>query len=248
MKALILAAGYGTRLYPITKYYPKPLLSISGKPVIEYILDKLNNLDMIDEILLVTNNKFIGKFRDWNKHISSLKPIILINDRTRTYPTRLGALGDINFVIKKLGLKDNLMVIGGDNLFDEDLNGFTSFIKKHRANSVVGVYDVKSKSRAKQYGVVSIDRKKRIIDFEEKPLKPKSSLAAMCLYYFPKHKLFLFKEYLKAKGKDHDAAGSFIGWLHKKDRVLAFVFRGHWYDIGGHEFYEKAQQVFRIKK
>ena len=171
MKALILAAGYGTRLYPITKFFPKPLLLVKGRAIIDYILDKLNELDELDKILVVTNEKFIGKLKQWKKQASTHKQIRLVNDLTRRYETRLGALGDINFVVKKIRLKEDLIVIGGDNLFSEGLKGFLSFIKKHKANVVVGVYDIKSRSKSNQYGVVSIDKGGRIVDFEEKPLR-----------------------------------------------------------------------------
>lgn len=244
MHALILAGGYGRRLYPITKAFPKPLLLVNKRPIIDYIVEKLEKIDQVDKILVVTNNKFISLFRRWGEQVKSRKPIEIINDRTKTLETRLGALGDINFVIKKKHLKDDLLIIGGDNLFDQDLNRMIAYRKKHRTSAIVGVFDIRKKSKANQYGVVAVNKADQIIHFEEKPKSPKSSLVAMCLYYFPKEKISLFKEYMHVKGKDHDAAGSFISWLHKKSKVFAFVFRGRWYDIGGHDFYREAQKVF----
>lgn len=244
MKALILAAGYGRRLYPITRDYPKPLLLIRERPIIDYIVDKLDKIKEIDDILVVTNDKFIQRFKQWKRQKKNTKRIKLINDLTRTYETRLGALGDIDLTIKKTRLKDDLLVIGGDNLFDEELGSFISCIGKNGTSVVVGVYDIKDREKANHYGVVDIDRDKRIIGFEEKPAKPKTSLVAMCLYYFPEGKLSLLDEYLSSKDKDHDASGSFINWLYKKEKVFAFEFKGRWFDIGQHYFYEQAGKVF----
>ncbi len=245
MKALILAAGYGRRLYPITKEYPKPLLMVDSRPIIDYIINKLERLQEIDSIWVITNNKFFSQFIKWEEQINCKKPINLINDQTSTYETRLGALGDINFAIKTKNLKDDLLIIGGDNLFDENLDSFISSIEKNNPYTIVGVYDIKDKTKAIHYGVVSIDEHRRIIDFQEKPAKPKSSLIAMCLYYFPKKKLSLLSEYLTSKDKDQDAAGNFINWLYKKEEVLAFIFKGHWYDIGQHDSYKEAEGIFK---
>lgn len=239
-----MAAGYGRRLYPITKDYPKPLLSVGGHPIIDYIVDKLNKTKKINRIIVVTNDKFISYFRHWKRKTSCKKQIKLINDLTRSYEDRLGALGDIDFVIRKERLKEDLIIIGGDNLFDEGLEGFFSYVGKNRLYTIVGVYHIKDKSKANRYGVVSINKKKRIIDFEEKPSKPKSSLIAMCLYYFPKDKLSLLREYLNTKCGDHDAAGSFINWLYRKEKTLAYIFRGRWYDIGQYDLYKEAAKFF----
>ncbi len=244
MKALILAAGYARRLYPITKEYPKPLLLVGGCHLIDYIVEKLEKIKKIDEILLVTNKKFFSQFMQWKKKIKCSKAVKLINDSTETYRTRLGAIGDINFVIKKKDLKDDLLVIGGDNLFDADLGEFISYASKNGPYASVGLYDIKEKAKASHYGVAHINRERQIVGFEEKPLKPKSSLVAMCLYYFPKERLSLISEYLNCEDKKHDATGFYINWLHKKTKVFAFVFNGRWYDIGQPDFYKKAKKAF----
>lgn len=244
MKALILAAGYATRLYPITKEYPKPLLKVGHKPIINYILDKLEKLGDIDEIIVVTNNKFISQFEKWLSELRNQKRICLVNDLTRDHSDRLGAVGDMNFVIDKKHIKDDLLVIGGDNLFDGGLEGFLDFAAAKKSSPIIGAYNIEEKVKASNYGVVELDKENKITDFQEKPKNPKSTLVAMCLYYFPKERLNLLKEYLNNKAAKEDATGFYIDWLRKKVSVYGFVFNGRWYDIGNHKFYKEAKQKF----
>jgi glucose-1-phosphate thymidylyltransferase len=243
MKALILAAGYATRLYPITKEYPKPLLKVGNRPIINYIIDKLEVLDEIDEIIVVTNSKFILQFKRWRKGLRSQKHISLVDDLTKDLRDRRGAVGDMDFVINKKRLKDNLLVIGGDNLFDSDLEEFLSFAKVN-LYPVIGAYDIKDIRQAGKYGVIKLGKKNRLIDFKEKPKHPKSTLIAMCLYYFPKDRLHLVKEYLNSKTDKHDATGFYIDWLRRKVPVYGFVFDGRWYDIGDQWFFKEAKRKF----
>lgn len=245
MKALILAAGYATRLYPLTKEYPKPLLLVNRRPIIDYIVDKLNKISDIDEIIVVTNSKFISRFRKWAKGIDITKPITLIDDLTKKFGDRRGAIGDMNFVIDKENINDDLLVIGGDNLFDSGLNNFLRFAKHVYARPVIGVYDVRDRSAAKKYGLVKINSKKEIVNFQEKPKTPKSTLAAMCVYYFPRQTLGFIKEYLSSRHDKHDATGFYIDWLSRKLKVYAFRFNGRWYDIGDHHFYRQAKEKFK---
>ena len=130
MKALILAAGYATRLYPLTKKYPKPLLEVKGRPIIDYIVDKLGLVGPLSEIYIVTNSKFIADFRKWAKTVNSPKKITLVDDLTKNNQDRLGAIGDINFAIKKKKIKEDLLVVGGDNLFSGSLRGFWMPLRK----------------------------------------------------------------------------------------------------------------------
>jgi len=246
MKALILAAGYATRLYPLTRDYPKPLLKVGHKPIINYIIDGLKELDEVDEIIVVANSKFMPLFKKWKTGLKIKKRISLVDDLTRSHDDRRGAIGDINFVINKKHLKDSLLVVGGDNLFDAELKDFLSFVKGN-PHPVIGAYNIKDKQQAKNYGVVKLDVKSRLIDFEEKPDKPQSTLVAMCLYYFPKGKIGLIKEYLNMKTDKHDATGFYIDWLRKRVPVYGFVFEGRWYDIGDHKFYHEANKKFQKK-
>lgn len=242
MKALILAAGYATRLYPLTKEYPKPLLAVKQRPIIDYILDKLEKINAIDEIIVVTNSKFINRFRKWATQLKSQKQISLVDDLTLTHKDRRGAIGDMYFVIKGKGIYDDLLVIGGDNLFDGDLDDFLVFARNNKSHPVIGVYDIKNKTQARKYGVIKLDAQKMIIDFQEKPNYPKSSLVGMCLYYFPKERLGLVKEYLDGEGIKNDATGFYIDWLRKKVPVYGFTFTGRWYDIGDMSFYRRVKE------
>ncbi|MBI4982138.1 MAG: nucleotidyltransferase family protein [Candidatus Omnitrophica bacterium] len=244
MKALILAAGYATRLYPLTKKYPKPLLLVKGRPIIDYIVDKLEVIPEIDEIFVVTNSKFISKFRAWRKSIKIAKKITLVDDLTKSNDDRLGAIGDLDFVIKKRRLRDDILVIGGDNLFNAKLNKFVLF-SRNNSFPVIGAYDIKDKKKAGKYGVVKIDKNNRLVEFQEKPKKPKSSLVAMCLYYFPGDKLGLVDEYRKSKTSKTDATGFYIDWLRKRVGVSCFVFGGEWFDIGDFNYYDKAKETFK---
>lgn len=244
MKALILAAGYAVRLYPLTKEYPKPLLPVNKRAIIDYIVDKLNTLGPIDEIIVVTNSRFISKFKEWAGGKKFSKPISILDDLTSKPQDKLGAIGDIAFSINKKQINDDLLVIGGDNLFDESLDRFIAFVKENKNYNVIGIYDIKDLSKAVNFGVVRLDKKNKVVDFKEKPLMPESSLVAMCLYYFPKAKLKLLKEYFKTKTHKRDATGFYIDFLRRKDSVYGFVFGGKWYDIGEFEFYKKAKGNF----
>lgn len=257
MKALILAAGFATRLYPLTKDYPKPLLSIGRKPIIDYIIGKLEKIEEIDEIIVVTNSKFISLFKRWAAKLKTPKRISLVDDLTNNLSERRGAIGDMNFAIDKRCIRDDLLVIGGDNLFDGNLNDFLYFAKTNKLHPAIGVYNIKDIHKAKKYGVVKLDKDNKVADFKEKPKIPRSTLVAMCLYYFPKEKLKLIKEYINTKadksriipneflrGK-HDATGLYIDWLRKKEQVYGFVFDGRWYDIGDSKFYHEARQIFK---
>jgi glucose-1-phosphate thymidylyltransferase len=244
MKALILAAGYGTRLYPLTRSYPKALLKVGHKPIIDYIVAKLDKIDDIDEIIIVTNSRFIALFKKWARLVKTKKKLSLLDDLTKDYAARRGAIGDIYFAINKKRLKSDLLVIGSDNLFDEDLEDFLSTAKFKHPHPVIGIYNLKDTKQAKNYGVVRLDKRNRVIDFKEKPDNPKSKLVAMCLYYFPKEKLGLFRKYLGAKANKRDAVGFYIDWLRRKEKVFGFLFYGNWLDIGGRKTYNEAKKEF----
>ena len=258
-----MAAGYATRLYPLTKDYPKPLLKLGTKPIIDYIIEKLNIIDEVDEIIVITNSRFFPHFKIWSKKVKVNKKLSLVDDLTKTLSDKRGAIGDMDFAIKKKHIKEDLVVIGGDNLFDDNLKGFLSFAKEKTGKPVIGAYNIRNKIHAKKYGVLKLDKENKVIDFREKPNVPKSTLVAMCLYYFPKERLSLVKEYLnpvrntkslRSKSricngvnkvnKQCDATGLYIDWLRRRIPVYGFVFNGRWYDIGDHKFYNEAKKAF----
>ncbi|MCX5698577.1 MAG: nucleotidyltransferase family protein [Candidatus Omnitrophica bacterium] len=247
MKALILAAGYATRLYPLTKKYPKPLLEVKDRPIIDYIIDKLGLVGPINEIYIVTNSKFIVDFRKWAKTVKSPKKITLVDDLTKNNQDRLGAVGDINFTIKKKKIQEDLLVVGGDNLFSGSLRGFLDVAKKNIAATYLGLFRLKRKINASRYGVVKLDKLNRVISFTEKPKHPESNLAAMCLYYISKNHLNLINAYLqdgKRKVGEADATGSYIAWLKDKVDVYGYVFNGSWFDIGDYKYLNMAKKTF----
>jgi len=247
MKALILAAGYATRLYPLTRQYPKPLLEVNGKPIIDYIVDKLNRLKQVDEIIVVTNARFFVNFNRWAKTAKTDKKITVVNDLTKNNRTRLGAIGDINFVFSRKRISDDILVIGGDNLFSQGLNDYLKFSLENYPAPTMGIYRLKNKADASRYGVVKLGLKKQISDFAEKPQKPASNLVAMCLYFIPRDFLGKVKEYMRDTRKKNDATGGFICWLKDKVKVYGFVFGGKWFDIGDHKYLDAANKSLAVK-
>ena len=242
MKALILAAGYAVRLYPLTKEYPKPLLKINRRPLIDYIIEKLKPLKQVDEIFIVTNSKFIGKFKQWLKSVDKKKKITLIDDLTKTNRTRRGAIGDIDFAIRKQKIADDLLVIGGDNLFSQGLKGFVDFAQANQPAAAIGLFRLKNKKDACRYGVVKLGREGLIKRFAEKPDHPESNLVAMCLYFIPRSSLGLVSEYMRHQHTD--ATGGYIAWLKGKIDIYGFIFKGSWFDIGDHKYLNAAIEEF----
>ena len=243
MKVLILAAGYGTRLKSIAENTPKPLLPINGRPLINYIIDRIKDLPGLDEILVVTNNKFVVNFQDWAKTLKLKAKITVVNDKTNVPEERLGSIGDIQYVIKEQKLSADLLVVGGDNLFDYNVDEYIMTAQKNLKSVSIGLYDIHNLEEAKLFGVVVLNKNGKITSFEEKPAQPKSTLIAMCFYYFPKATLGFIQEYLKDVGKS-DTAGDYIRWLTAKYEVYGFKFIGKWYDIGSIEAYYEAQKKF----
>lgn len=242
MDAIILAAGYATRLFPLTENTPKPLLKVANKPIIEHIIKKLEQIPKLNKIYAITNSKFETHFQSWLKTFTAEKPIEILNDNTTSNEDRLGAIGDIYFTINKKKLDDDLIVVAGDNLFDVSLMDVFNFFKKRKSNVIV-LYDVKDYSLAKHYGIVEI-KNDLIVNFYEKPALPISTLASTGIYLFPKKTIELIKKYI-AQGNSPDKTGSFIEWLHKRDKVYSFVTEKKWYDIGSIEQFEKANKYYK---
>ena len=244
MKAVLLCAGYATRLYPLTQNQPKPLLPIAGRPMIDYLLLKIEEEPSIDQVFLVTNDRFFPHFKDWAKAQNYRWPIEVVNDGTKTSETRLGAIGDLNFFLKHLRLREDLGVFAGDNLFDLDLKKFFAFAKSHRPHASVGVVDVEIKELASRYGVVRLDQNRRVVEFLEKPKNPPSTLASTGIYALAKEGLDLLDRYIR-EGHNADRIGDFLNWLVQIDEVFGFPFKGIWFDIGDLNSYQKADRYFQ---
>jgi glucose-1-phosphate thymidylyltransferase len=229
VKALILAAGYATRLRPLTDTIPKQLLPVGGRPMVDWILDKVEAAG-IDDVHLVTNGRFAPDFERW----ANGKNVHIHDDGTTSNETRLGAIGNIRFVQERTDLDDDLVVIAGDNLFDYALADFIDYWRGKPESSAVAVYDVGNPELARLYGVVEVDENDRILSFVEKPEKPQSSLAATATYLYSSEHARLVETYLE-HGNPPDQPGNFIAWLQQREPVYAYAFAGGWYDIGDPE-------------
>ena len=236
MKALILAAGYATRLRPLTDTIPKQLLPVGGRPMVDWILDRIEETSA-DEIHLVTNARFAADFERW----AVGKDVRVHNDGTTSNEDRLGAIGDIDFV----GLDDDLLAIAGDNLFDYSLADYESYWRA-KGGSAVAVHDVGDRELARRYGIVDVDADDRITNFVEKPADPPTTLCATATYLYRREHAALVSTYL-AEGNPHDQPGNFVAWLHKREPVYAYRFSGAWYDIGDHAQLLEADNRMRLR-
>lgn len=242
MKCIILAAGYATRLYPLTQNQPKALLAVGEKTILGHIMDKVEQLKEVDEVLIVTNDRFLSHFQSWLKTYKPKKTVSIINNGTNSNEERLGAVKDMHFAMQKKNISDDVLLIAGDNLFEFSLKKFIGFFKEKNA-SVIALYDIKDKAKgAKKLGIAMIDAKNRIIDFEEKPKEPKSALAATCCYVLKKESMQKLPQCVQ-EGKI-ESPGNFIEWLRKRESIYGFVFSESWFDIGSFEALEKANEVY----
>jgi glucose-1-phosphate thymidylyltransferase len=245
MNALILAAGYATRLYPLTLNKAKPLLEVAGKPMIEWVADNLAPVPELETIFIVTNAKFASDFQAWVNRYQDRQAKLkfkIINDGSTSDDDKLGAIGDINLVLTRENLfSTDLLMVAGDNLFSEPLNRFVDFAKQTEAT--VALYDVGDLAAMKKYAAVTVDANGVITHFEEKPKQPKSTLAAIALYYYSREVLPLFTTYIAA-GNNPDQPGRFLQWLYLRKPVKTFQITGKWLDIGSKETLEEANKIF----
>ncbi len=245
MKLLILAAGYATRLYPLTETQPKPLLPVAGKPMIEHVLDNLAPIGDIDQVIVVTNAKFASHFQRWADGYRATKARLnftIINDGSTDDSNKLGAIGDMHLVLNREKINDDLIVVAGDNLFSQSVEEFGAFCRKVNA-PVLGVYDVGDLEQIKKYNSISIGPDGRITFFEEKPKKPTSTLTGIALYYYPKSVLPLINQYV-SEGNNPDQPGRLVQWLYSRAPVYTWQVPGLWFDIGSKENLEEANRIF----
>ena len=246
MTTIILAAGYGTRLYPLTQNRPKALLEVGGKTILDRLVEKIELVKECTRAVIVTNEKFHKNFENWVKPPKYSFLIEVINDKTKDNDTRLGAIGDINLVLEKTGVKDDLLITGSDNLFEFDLREFVKFGREKGPFSSMALFDVKDIALAKKYGICSLDKNLQVVDFEEKPAEPKSTLAATALYFIPEKKVPKIFDYMKTD-LPKDAPGNLMKWLAKTDGLFGYILAGAWYDIGDKESLSKADEEFRMR-
>jgi glucose-1-phosphate thymidylyltransferase len=226
LQALVLAAGYGTRLYPLTTTVAKPLLQIGGRPMIDHILERIRGVDSVDRVHVVTNSKFAGAFSKW-----APADVTVHDDGTSSEDDRLGAIGDTRFVIERAEIDDDLLIVAGDNLFDYSLGDYVDWWRGKGVASAVALYEHPDRELVKQYGVVEVDEHDRIVSFIEKPANPASNLAATACYLYHRNHLRLIDAYL-AEGNSPDQPGRLVEWLYSRVPVFGYRFSGEWLDIG----------------
>jgi glucose-1-phosphate thymidylyltransferase len=245
MKIIILAAGYATRLYPLTLNQPKPLLPVAGRPMIDHVLDNLAAIAGIDRVYVVTNAKFAGHFQKWADAKPAAKNALnftIVNDHSTDDTNKLGAIGDLHLVLTREKVDDDIIVVAGDNLFSEKLDGFGKFARE-KNTPVLAVYDVGNLEEIKKYNAITIDGGGKITFFEEKPKQPASTLTGIALYYYPKSVLPLIHQYI-AEGNNPDQPGRLVQWLYPRVPFHTWKVPGLWYDIGSKETLEEANKIF----
>jgi glucose-1-phosphate thymidylyltransferase len=242
MKLVMLCAGFATRMYPLTLNKPKPLLPVGNVPIINRIINKFTDDKVFFEtIYIVTNSKFYNNFSEWSNSTRLQSEICVVNDGCTDEKTRLGAIGDLKLVLEKKNISSDLIVTAADNLFNFDTSEFADFSKEKRLT--VACKDLKNRAKLSLYGIVQTDRDNKVIDFEEKPAKPKSSLIATGIYYFGKEYIPAIFEYSRTAGS-LDKSGDLIAWLSKRYPVFSYKLTGQWYDIGDIETYNEVCALY----
>ena len=241
MKCLILAAGYATRLYPLTENFPKPLLDVGGKTILDWLVDDIDTAGLVDEYVVISNHKYAHHFDRWAA--SKSMKVTVVDDGTDSNETRLGAVKDIQFAIEKLGLDDDMLVIAGDNVLDFSLTKFVRYAAEKQTSCIMRYYEPEERKLTKS-GVVRIDEHDRILDMEEKPAQPKSHWCCPPFYYYTQEDAKLV-----AKGIDSgcgtDAPGSYVAWLCTQTVVHAMEMPGKRYDVGNLESYQKIREEYK---
>ncbi len=246
MKGILLAAGYATRLYPLTKDKPKALLPVGGRPILDYIVDEMNTIPELDQIIVVSNHRFVSQMQAWADGRNHLQPvdkqILVIDDMTTSDEDKLGAIGDISFCLDELNIDDDVLIIAGDNLFTYKLvDAWEAF--KQRACDMILIQNLPPQEDPRRFAIVSVDADGYVTEMVEKPEHPASRLAAYATYFYKRETLPLIREYLLS-GNKPDAPGNFPAWLHKRRPVFAYEFDGVCIDIGTPESYEDVKTTF----
>lgn len=241
MKCLILAAGYATRLYPLTENFPKPLLKVGEKTILDWLVDDIDTLGTVDEYVVISNHKFAEHFEDWSKTKS--QNITVVDDGTDSNETRLGAVKDIQFAIEKLNLDDDMLVIAGDNVLDFSLTKFISYAKSKNSSCIMRYYESDDKKLLK-CGVVTVDENDKVLGMTEKSPTPATHWCCPPFYYYTKADAKLVPKGIES-GCGVDAPGSFVAWLCTQSDVYAMEMPGSRYDIGNLESYEKVKAEYK---
>lgn len=239
MKCVILAAGYATRLYPLTENFPKPLLDVGGKPILDWLIDDISS--EVDQFLVVTNHKFADYFDKWAKERK--ENITIIDDGTSTNETRLGAVKDLELAVSTASGEDDYLVMAGDNMLDFSLKDFISY-QKTVDTSCVMCHEENELKKLQKTAVISVDDDNMITSYEEKPVVPKGNLAVPPFYIYISKDIHRIKEAID-DGCGYDAPGSFAAWISHKTAMHAWKMTGNRYDIGDIASYESVKEVFK---
>jgi glucose-1-phosphate thymidylyltransferase len=242
MKNIIIAAGYATRLYPLTENFPKPLLKVGSKSILERMLDDIDNIADIDEHIIVTNHKFAHCFEEWKQEVSYKKPIRIVDDGTESNETRLGAVRDLLLAIDTFHVDDDMMVLAADNILDFSFQGFVDFFKEKGSSVIMCHYEPELK-KLQRTGVIAVDDNWRVLQMQEKPQEPVSHWAVPPFYLYKKSDLPLIKDCMN-HGCGFDAPGNLAHYLVDKTTVHAWQMPGSRFDIGSMDSYEEAQRKF----
>lgn len=245
LKAVVLAAGYATRLYPLTVDRPKCLLPIGGRSILDRLFEKLDGVQGLREAVVVTNSKFYGPIRAWRDGAARPYPVEVIDDGTTSNETRLGAIGDLELAVRRRRIDEDLLLLASDNYFEDSLEVFLEAARARPDAAWLGLHDLGDPSLAsKTFGVIETDPDGRVIGFEEKPEKPKTSLIGTGIYRFPGATLPLISEYL-ASDQKQDAPGHYLAWLLPRVEIRGYRLRGMWYDIGNLQALEEADRALK---
>ena len=243
MKNIIIAAGYATRLYPLTENFPKPLLKVGSKSILGRMLDDIDTFDDIDEHIIVTNHKFAHIFEEWKEETDYQKPITIIDDGTETNETRLGAVRDLLLAINQCGIDDDIMVLAADNILDFSFKGFVDFFHE-KQSSVIMYYHEPSLKRLQRTGVIAIDEDMKVLEMQEKPEKPVSEWAVPPFYIYRRDDLSLIRDCMN-HGCGFDAPGNLAHHLVDRTPIHAWRMPGHRFDIGSLDSYQEANEKLK---
>ena len=241
MKCIILAAGYATRLYPLTENFPKPLLKVGEKTILDWLIEDIHSSQLVDEYIVISNHKFAPHFQAWAE--GHPLPITVVDDGTSTNETRLGAVCDIQFAIEKLNLSDDALIIAGDNVLDFSLTHFIRYAKEKGTSCTMRYYEADEK-RLRKSGVSELGENDVLVSLEEKPENPKSNWCTPPFYFYKKEDLLRIKEAI-ADGCGTDAPGSLVAWMCRNATLHSMEMPGSRYDIGNLESYENVQKTYR---
>lgn len=242
MKNIVIAAGYATRLYPLTENFPKPLLKVGSRNILERLLDDVDKIDDIDSHVIVTNHRFAPIFEEWVVTTDYKKPITIIDDGTTTNDNRLGAVRDLLLAIDRCDVDDDIMVLAADNILDFSLGGFVDFFKE-KGTSVIMCHHEPELRKLQRTGVIAVDDSMKVLEMQEKPEVPVSNLAVPPFYIYSKKDIALIKDCLN-QGCGHDAPGNLAHYLADASTLHAWRMPGSRHDIGSLDSYEEAQKRF----